>query len=178
MDKTNRGNFCNLSLTIGNVDLSGTWEDRCGRPLGMQFRHSNRNELYVADSSIGLLKVNVYDRDKEVLVNKSTSPVPFTFMNDLVELPNGTLLITDSSLKFARHQNRLEALEGRAHGQLLAYEPSDGSIRVVLKDLFFPNGICLEHGGESVLFAETTRFRITRYDSDLQVFHGLRVHPI
>ncbi len=129
----------------------------------MTFRHDKRDELYVADSSIGFMRVNVKTKEKEVIWGMNTpSSIPFKFPNDLVEIPNGTVLLTDSSMKFTRHENRLEALEGRANGQVLAYDPTDGSIRVVLRDLHFPNGISLHHDGDSVLIAETTRAKIRR----------------
>ena len=118
--------------------------------------------MYVSDSAIGLLKVNIQRKKREVLIDANNPPIPLNFLNDLVELPNGTVLVTDSSLKFSRHDNILDVIESRPNGQLLAYEPVDGSVKVVLKDLFFPNGICLHHDGESVLLAETSRARILR----------------
>ena len=137
-------------------------EDLCGRPLGMEFSKKNSKELLVADSGIGFLKINFETNSKDILISKKMSPIPMLFLNDLIELPNGTILITDSSLKFSRHENRNEVLEGAANGHILVYEPSDGSVQVLLGDLFFPNGLCLATDGESVIFAETTRARLKR----------------
>lgn len=136
----------------------------CGRPLGMKFDNLNHRELYVVDSSLGLLKVNVETKSIETLISKSTSSEAINLLNEVVELPNGSLLITESSLKFPRHEVKMEGLEGRANGQLLRYDPLDGSLHVVLKGLFFPNGMCLSHDRNSVLIAETTRARILRLD--------------
>ena len=149
---------CNI---IGTLEA----ERLCGRPLGMHFDPNNSDELYVADSSIGLLRVNVKLGNVETLV-----PVNSTlgrrrilnFPNDLVVLVNGSVFYTDSSLKFTRQQNRLEFLESRAHGELLYYNP-DGSYGVLKSGLFFPNGICLTHDESAVLIAETSRARILRY---------------
>ena len=141
---------------------SPTTEEYCGRPLGMHFNSKQEKELYVLDSSLGVIKVNVEDKSIDILIGKSTSAVPVNLLNDLVELPNGSLLITDSSLKFSRHENRMESLECRSNGQLLIYNPNDGSLHVLMKDLFFPNGVCLSHDGQSALLVETTRARILR----------------
>ena len=137
-------------------------EDLCGRPLGMHFSKKNNKELLVADTGLGFLKINIETKTMDNLIPKKMSPIPMLFLNDFIELPNGTILITDSSLKFSWHENKNEVLEGAANGRILAYEPSDGSVRIVLKDLFFPNGICLDTNGKSVLFVETTRARLNR----------------
>lgn len=129
----------------------------------MVLNSKNEDELYVIDSSLGLLKVNVKTRSKEMLISRQNSPVPVKFLNDLIELPNGSLLISDSSLKFSRHDNLLDCLEGGGNGQLLVYNPGDGSLHVVAKGLHFPNGLCAVGDGVSALLVETTRARILRY---------------
>lgn len=140
-------------------------EEQCGRPLGMQFDPNNSDELYVADSSVGLVKVNIKSRDLKVLVPVNSTlggRTVLNFPNDLVVLANGSVFFTDSSRKFTRYQNRLEFFESRAHGELLYYNP-DGSYGVLRSGLFFPNGICLTHDKSALLIAETTRARILRY---------------
>ena len=140
-------------------------EKLCGRPLGMHFDPNNSDELYVADSSVGLIKVNIKSRDVKVLVPVNSTfggRTILNFPNDLVVLANGSVFFTDSSRKFTRYQNRLEFFESRAHGELLYYNP-DGSYGVLRSGLFFPNGICLTHDKSALLIAETTRARILRY---------------
>lgn len=128
----------------------------------MEFNSKNDSELYVIDSSLGLLRVNVESRSMEVLISKNKSSTPINFLNDLIQLPNGSFLITDSSLKYSRYDNQLEGLECRANGQLLVYNPADDSLHAVLKELHFPNGLCMSREGQSVLILETTRARILR----------------
>lgn len=145
---------------------SGTVEGEklCGRPLGMHFDPNNSDELYVADSSIGLVKVNIKSKDIKVLVPANSTlggRTILNFPNDLVVLANGSVFFTDSSRKFTRYQNRLEFFESRAHGELLYYNP-DGSYGVARSGLFFPNGICLTHDESALLISETTRARILR----------------
>ena len=129
----------------------------------MVFNQDNQQEMFFTDSSLGLLKVSLESLTVETLVSRAESPVPVNFLNDLVQLPNGSLLITDSSLKFSRHDNVLEVLECGANGQLLVYNPQDGTLHVILRDLHFPNGLSMSvSDSESVLFVETTRARIMR----------------
>ena len=128
----------------------------------MVLNQENEDELYVADSSIGLLKINVKTGSMKILIPRNSSSVRVNFLNDLVQLPNGSLLVTDSSLKFTRHDNELEVLECGANGQLLLYEPQDGSVHVVLSQLHFPNGLCLADDEQSAFVVETTRARILR----------------
>ena len=63
-------------------------EDLCGRPLGMEFSKKNSEELLVADSGIGFLKINFETNSKDILISKNMSPIPMLFLNDLIELPN------------------------------------------------------------------------------------------
>lgn len=141
---------------------SAVIEEMCGRPLGMVINRQNEDELYVADSSVGLLRVNLRTKSVEILISKNSSSFRVNLLNDIVQLPNGSLLITDSSLKFNRHDNVLDILESSGNGQLILYEPADGSVHVVLSHLYFPNGLCLHGDNESVMVVETTRARILR----------------
>lgn len=141
-------------------------EERCGRILGLDFHKERSNELYAIDSSHGLLKVNVDTGEVEVLVTsrQRNGVAPFVnFVNDVVVLQNGSVFFSDSSTKFSRRENKLEAVEGAANGQLLHYNPIDSSVSVVLDGLHFPNGICTGENEESLLISETTRARILRY---------------
>ncbi len=127
----------------------------------MVFDPKNKDELYVVDSSLGLLKVNALNGSVKPLV----SPVKGSkhLQNDIVSLPNGSLVITDSSTKFSRFDNRMEAFECRGNGELLIYNPEEEDVmHVILKGLFFPNGLCLSHDGQSILLVETTRARILK----------------
>ena len=142
--------------------LSGSASDEkvCGRPLGMILDADNKDQLYVVDSSLGLLKVNTLNGSVEIL--SSISDENKHLLNDIIALPNGSLIITDTSTKFSRYNNRMEAFECRANGELLMYNPEEGSMHVILRNLFFPNGLCLSHDGQTILLVETTRARILR----------------
>ena len=152
-----------LSYTCAGTDDA---EDYCGRALGMQFSREDPDVLYVADCSHGLKTVNVKTGHTRIVVPRrplsGNAHYCANFVNDLVVLPNGSVLFTDSSKKFSRRDNRLECLECRGNGQLLHYNPTDGSVHVLVDGLHFPNGMCLSADGNSVLIVESTRVRIQR----------------
>src|ERR1700758_1955952 len=64
------------------------------------------------------------------------------------------------------HEWPVDCLESRGNGRIICYDPNTRSTRTVLRGLLFPNGICMEHGGRSVLFAETWACRVSRYYFD------------
>lgn len=135
----------------------------CGRPLGMQFHPSLVNHMYIADST-GLLRFNVETKELSVLLPAGTNlgGRKVTFLNDLVVLSNNTVIISESSCKYTRADNRYEVLESRANGRLLYFNLIDGSYGVLREEIHFSNGICLSHDGKSLLIVETTRARILK----------------
>ena len=147
--------------------FAGSYEAElhCGRALGLQFDPHNPAELYTADSSLGLRKVNVHTGEVRTLIPSRdvTGKFPYIkFANDLVVLPNGSVFFTDSSKKFGRTENRMEVMECRGNGQFIHYNPTDDSLQVIKEDLFFPNGICISHDRQSLLIVELTRARVLR----------------
>ena len=144
----------------------------------MHFDPHNPDELYTVDSSRGLTKVNVRTGEVRLLApsHDKTGKFPYmNFVNDLIVLSNGSVFFTDSSKKFGRVHNRMEVLECRANGQLLHYNPTDNSVGVIAEDLFFPNGICISHDGQSLLVVELTRARILRYVTGLAKYGNMQL---
>jgi len=84
-------------------------------------------------------------------------------VNDLAVGNDGTVYVTESSTKFTLEQLRLEILEHRPNGRLLAYDPVKRSTRVLLAERYFPNGIVVSPDQASIIFVETTAYRVSRY---------------
>lgn len=134
----------------------------------MQFHQYHHNVLFVVDSSHGLLKVNTDTGQVDTIVSSRTNSEDtpyFNFCNDLVLLHNESIFFTDSSKKYKRSENRMEAIECRPNGQLLHYIPNSGMVHVAADNLHFPNGLCISTNKKYLLFAETTRARILRYST-------------
>lgn len=140
-------------------DSVATFADTQGRPLGMDF--DAKGNLIVADSYKGLLSINPQGRIK--VLTTSAEGQPFNFTDDLDIASDGTIYFSDASSRFDQPNYMLDLLEARPWGRLLSYTPSTGETKVLLKDLYFANGVALSAKEDFVLVNETYRYRITRY---------------
>jgi sugar lactone lactonase YvrE len=136
-----------------------TFVDTGGRPLGMDF-DANGN-LIVADAYKGLLSIDPQGQ-LEVLSTEAEG-VPFKFTDDLDIARDGIIYFSDASSRFEQPDYLLDLLEARPHGRLLSYDPATKETKVLLKDLYFANGVALSADEDFVLVNETYRYRITRY---------------
>src|SRR5690606_2630247 len=130
-----------------------------GRPLGMAMDAFGR--LIVADAVRGLLRIDT-DGRIQVLVSEIDGE-PLNLCDDVAVGDDGTLYFTDASSRFPLQQYRLDLIEGRPHGRLIAFHPDTGELRVLLDELYFANGVALSPGQDFVLVNETFRYRIRRY---------------
>ncbi|BCD83810.1 hypothetical protein PSm6_02170 [Pseudomonas solani] len=130
-----------------------------GRPLGMDF--DAQGNLIVGDAYKGLLSIDPQGQIK-VLATEAEGG-PFRFTDDLDIASDGRIYFTDASAKFEQPDYLLDLLEGRPHGRLIRYDPATGKVEVLLKDLYFGNGVALSAKEDFVLVNETYRYRITRY---------------
>lgn len=146
-------------VRIGADGKVEPFADTKGRPLGMDF-DANGN-LIVADAYKGLLRLDPQGQI-EVLTTEAEG-VPFKFTDDLDIAGDGTIYFSDASARFEQPQYLLDLLEARPHGRLLSYNPATKETRVLLKDLYFANGVALSAAEDFVLVNETYRYRITRY---------------
>jgi ribose transport system permease protein len=83
--------------------------------------------------------------------------------DDLDIAPDGKIYFSEATTRFDMADWILDGVEGRPNGRLLCYDPETDKTHTVLRDLVFPNGVCICHDGESLLIASTWLCRITRY---------------
>ncbi len=136
-----------------------TFADTKGRPLGMQF--DQNDNLIVCDAYKGLLSI-APDGKIKVLAD-SAEGIPFKFTDALDISQDGLIYFTDASSKFSQAEYLYDLLESRAHGRFLSYDPKTGQVKVLLKNLYFANGVALSANEDFVLVNETYRYRIIRY---------------
>lgn len=138
-----------------------------GHPLGMAF--NKERELVVCVAGMGLYKIT---REREVVklsdeTNRSFWSViddsRMRIADDLDIAPDGRIFFSEATIRYDTPEWMLDALEARGNGRIICYDPRDGSSRTVIPKLKFPNGICMAHDGESLLYAETWGCRISRY---------------
>jgi len=136
-----------------------TFAETKGRPLGIQF-DKNKN-LIVCDSYKGLLSIDPQGKIK--VLATSADGVPFKFTDALDISSDGTIYFTDASSKYGQNEYLYDLLESKPHGRFLSYDPATGQIKVLLKNLYFANGVALSQQEDFVLINETYRYRIVRY---------------
>ena len=130
-----------------------------GRPLGIKF--DKDENLVVCDSYKGLLSIDPAGNIK--VLATTAEGVPFKFTNALDISEDGTIYFTDASSKYGQNEYLYDLLESRPHGRFMAYNPATGKTEVILKDLYFANGVALSRQEDFVLINETSRYRILRY---------------
>lgn len=130
-----------------------------GRPLGLHF--DGQENLIVADAEKGLLSVDA--KGKVTVLSDGVEGKPYGLVDDLDIASDGVIYFSDASTKFPFSNYKLDALEARPHGRLVAYYPATGEAKVLLRDLYFANGIAVGPDDAFVLVNETFRYRITRF---------------
>lgn len=143
-------------LVDGTIE---TFAETGGRPLGLQFDRAGN--LIVCDAHKGLLSID--PQGGITVLATSADGVPFRFTDALDIASDGTIYFTDASSKFAQQDYLLDLLESRPYGRFLSFEPATGKVSVLLKDIYFANGVALSKDEDFVLINETYRYRIIRY---------------
>jgi sugar lactone lactonase YvrE len=130
-----------------------------GRPLGLQF--DKKWNLIVCDAYKGLLSI---DPQGKIMVLATTADGgPFRFTDALDISSDGTIYFTDASSKYQQDEYLYDLMESKPHGRLMSYDQATGQVKVLLKNLYFANGVALAQGEDFVLVNETYRYRIVKY---------------
>lgn len=136
-----------------------SWVHVGGRPLGLAFTPDK--ELIVAESNKGLMKVN---RDKEIeLLTNEADGLMFRLTDGVDVAENGMIYFTDASYKYNLQHHMFDILEGRPYGRLLSFDPLTRKTQVLLRDLYFANGVAVSPQQDSVVFCETSLRRCRKY---------------
>jgi len=130
-----------------------------GRPLGLIFDSSGN--LIVADAVVGLL--SIAPNAQITVLSTEAEGVPYGCPNDLDAAADGTIYFTDSSYKFPLTELRADLLEHRPNGRFLSYDPKTKQAKVLLRDLYFANGVAVSPDQSFVLINETGTYSVRRY---------------
>ena len=138
-----------------------------GRPLGLAF---DRDEnLLVCVGGMGVYGVRP---DGEVFkVTDETNRTRWKIADDsrlrladdLDIAPDGKIYFSEATTRYEMHSWAMDGLEGRGNGRIICHDPATGQTRTLIRNLMFPNGICLAHDGQSIFFALTWICQIKRY---------------
>ncbi|MGO4837259.1 SMP-30/gluconolactonase/LRE family protein, partial [Rhizobiaceae sp. 2RAB30] len=140
-----------------------------GHPLGMAF--DAKGNLHSCVGGMGLYMITPDPERKVVKLSDETNRSLLSIVDDsrlrladdLDIAPDGRVFFSEATVRYEMYDWMVDALEARGNGRIICYDPKDGSSRTVLPNLQLPNGICVEPGGQSLLYAETWGCRITRW---------------
>lgn len=138
-----------------------------GTPLGMAF--DRQDNLYVCIGGMGLYRVTP-DRKVEKATDETNRS--YTSINDDSRLrladdlditDDGRIFFSEATVRFEMHEWATDGLEARGNGRIICFDTNTGKTHTVIRDLKFPNGVCIASDGISFLFAETWGCTVKRY---------------
>ncbi|KAF8377717.1 hypothetical protein HHK36_031101 [Tetracentron sinense] len=135
------------------------WVHVGGRPLGLVLGPDN--QLLVADAEKGLLKVT---REGVVdLLTDEAEGLKFKLTDGLDVANDGLIYFTDASYKYSLPDFIKDIFEGRPYGRLMSFDPSIKQTQVLVRDLYFANGVAVAPDQSFVVFCETVMRRCRKY---------------
>jgi ribose transport system permease protein len=138
-----------------------------GRPLGLAFDRDDN--LITCVSGMGLYGVTPEGKIFKLTdqTNRSWDSViddsRLSLADDLDIASNGQIFFSEATIRYDIHSWPTDSLEGRGNGRIICFDPANGTTRTVIRNLIFPNGVCMANDNESFFFAETWACRISRY---------------
>ncbi|XP_010550491.1 PREDICTED: protein STRICTOSIDINE SYNTHASE-LIKE 5-like [Tarenaya hassleriana] len=143
-----------------NDSVVDDWVNTGGRPLGIAF--GPQGEVIVADADKGLLNISK-DGSRTELVTEEAEGVRFKLTDGVDVGEDGVIYFTDASYRYSLKEFMMDILEGKPNGRLLSHDPSTKTTTVLLRDLYFANGISLSPDQTHLIFCETPLRRCSKY---------------
>ena len=138
-----------------------------GRPLGLAF--DENGNIVVCIGGMGLYSIG---KDGKITkLTDETNRTPWSIIDDsrlsladdLDVAPDGRVFFSEATKRYEMHEWPVDCLESRGNGRILCYDPSTKKTKTLIRNLVFPNGVCMAHDNSSFFFAETWGCRISRY---------------
>ncbi|KAK1695683.1 hypothetical protein QYE76_012380 [Lolium multiflorum] len=145
-----------VSVPGGEVE---DWVYTGGRPLGVVL--AGDGGLVVADADKGLLKVSP-EKTVELLTDEAEG-LKFALTDGVDVAADGTIYFTDASYKNDLAHFMKDVLEARPHGRLMSFDPSTRKTVVLVRDLYFANGVAIAPDQGSLIYCETVVRKCERY---------------
>lgn len=148
---------------IRRMDKAGkvsVFADTGGRPLGMGFGADGT--LYVADSHKGLLSVD--KAGKVTVIVDKVEGKKMLFTNNIDIAKDGTIYFSDASQLVTYGDNlRKDIISHYGTGRLFRIHPKTRKLKLLVKGLYFANGVALAQDESFVLVNETATYRVMRH---------------
>jgi len=138
-----------------------------GTPLGMAF--DRKDNLYVCIGGMGLYRVTPERKVEKATdeTNRSYSSINddsrLRLADDLDITDDGRIFFSEATVRFEMHEWATDGLEARGNGRIICFDTNTGKTHTVIRDLKFPNGVCIASDKQSFLFAETWGCSVKRH---------------
>jgi ribose transport system permease protein len=138
-----------------------------GAPLGMAFDRDDN--LLVCIGGMGLYRVTP-DRKVEKVTDETNRSVHsinddsrLRLADDLDIVDDGRIFFSEATVRYEIHDWPIDGLEARGNGRIICYDPKTNTTKTVLRNLIFPNGVCVASDKQSIMFSETWGCTVKRY---------------
>lgn len=138
-----------------------------GMPAGMAF--DRQGYLNACIAGMGLYRISPAGMVEKVTdeTNRSWTSINddsrLRIADDLDIAADGRIYFSEATTRYEAHDWFVDAIEARGNGRIICHDPGTGTTRTLIRGLRFPNGICMEVGGQSFLFAETWGCSVKRH---------------
>lgn len=137
-----------------------------GLPLGHCW--DPNGDLIVAVGGLGLARITP-DGTTRTFANRTKrrwrsihDDAAVRFADDLDIAADGSIYFSDFSTRTSASEWQREIVEYRPNGRVMRWDPRTDEVDTMIANYVFPNGVCVAHGGDSILIASTGLFRVDR----------------
>lgn len=153
---TKEGDLVRISADFSTTEVLA---NTGGRPLGLELLSDGR--LLICDPLRGLLAYDFGTNSIEVLLDEVLGD-PITMCNNASVADDGTIYFSESTTRHGFDDVGWDLVENIPSGRLVRFTPGEAA-EVLLAGVKFPNGVAVAPDQASVVFAESTGFRLVRY---------------
>ncbi len=89
------------------------------------------------------------------LLTDEAEGVKFKLTDGVDVAEDGIIYFTDASYKYRLRDFFWDLMEGRPHGRFMSFDPVTRRTDVLVRDLYFANGVVVSPNQEFVVFCET-----------------------
>lgn len=68
---------------------------------------------------------------------------------------DGMIYFSEASYKYSLLDFIFDIFEGKPHGSLMSFDPITRETKILVRDLYFPNGVQMSADQKSIIFCET-----------------------
>ena len=90
-----------------------------------------------------------------MLLTDEAEGLKFKLTDGVGVTEDGMIYFTDASYMYAFEDHLYDILGRHPYGRLLSFDPNTGETKVLLRDLYFPNGVAVSPDQNSLIFCET-----------------------